>query len=567
MKTKIARAPVWMLAAALLSLAPLRSQEPPAAADENSAPQGQFFEAIDVNLVNVDVYVTDKQGNRVHGLTKDDFQIFEDGRPVAVSNFYAVDDGKPVAGSEGEAAAPAAPAPPALAPAQEVPEDQRLHLVVYVDNWNIRPFDRNRVFVGIRDFLRTQLAPGDRVMLETYDREPHVRRPFTSDADSIAAALFEIEKISAHGAELESDRREVLQRIQDSQDFSSAYSFARAYAQSLHNDLSFSVSSLRDLVDSLAGLPGRKAILYVSDGLELTPGEDVYHALQEKYTSQTSVLLETNEFNLTRSFEELVAAANSDRISFYTLDAGGLRISTNASAQVSSRNAGNLVDATYWGNLQGSIQMIAERTGGIAILNTNDPTARLQRIGQDFKSYYSLAYAPAHASDGRYHSIEVKTKRKGLELRYRDGYRDKSIESRMSDGVIAALTYEVEDNPLGVVLDHGEGQPHEGGHYLVPISVRIPIGKLVLVQQGDKRVARARLFFAAMDDKGGVSDVQQAVVPIAIPADQVERASQQYWRYDVSMIMRGGEQRLAVGLRDELGQVSSFAVRAFQVGN
>ena len=214
MKTTIARAPGWILAAALLALTPLRSQEPPADNGETAGPQGQFFESIDVNLVNVDVYVTDKHGNRIRGLTKDDFRVFEDGRPVAITNFYAVEGGRPTVEPEAAARTAAAPSAAPTPPLEsEVPEDQRLHLVVYVDNWNIRPFDRNRVFVGIREFLRTQLTPEDRVMLETYDRDPHIRRPFTSDADSIAAALFEIEKISAHGAELESDRREEHRRV------------------------------------------------------------------------------------------------------------------------------------------------------------------------------------------------------------------------------------------------------------------------------------------------------------------------------------------------------------------
>src|SRR5688500_9524003 len=50
----------------------------------------QFVDIVNVSVVNIDAYVTDKQGKVVTGLTKDDFQIFENGRPVEVSNFYAV---------------------------------------------------------------------------------------------------------------------------------------------------------------------------------------------------------------------------------------------------------------------------------------------------------------------------------------------------------------------------------------------------------------------------------------------------------------------------------------------
>ena len=221
--------PVWMAAA--LAAAAIVAQEPtPAATPAPSAPPSEdaFFESIDVNVVNVDVYVTDKKGNRIRGLTRDDFQIFEDGKPMAITNFYAVDDG----GVRAEAAPTADIAHLPVAPQQppsaiETPEDQRLHLVVYVDNWNIMPFHRNRVFTGIREFLRTQLRRGDRVMLMTYDREPHVRRPFTSDPAAIASALFEVEKLSANGSRQDSERREVLREISDMEDGSSAASRAR----------------------------------------------------------------------------------------------------------------------------------------------------------------------------------------------------------------------------------------------------------------------------------------------------------------------------------------------------
>ena len=76
-----------------------------------------------------------------------------------------------------------------------IPEDQVLHLVVYVDNYNLRPFDRNQVFTRLREFLR-RLSPQDRVMLVSYDRSLHVRHRFTSDlevhvgrADIVVAAV------------------------------------------------------------------------------------------------------------------------------------------------------------------------------------------------------------------------------------------------------------------------------------------------------------------------------------------------------------------------------------------
>ncbi len=90
------------------------------------------------------------------------------------------------------------------------PEDQRLRLVVYIDNFNLRPFNRNRVMRELRAFLGQKLSRDDQIMLVTYDRELHVRRPFTSDPGLIASALNDLEKISAQGVHADSERREVL---------------------------------------------------------------------------------------------------------------------------------------------------------------------------------------------------------------------------------------------------------------------------------------------------------------------------------------------------------------------
>lgn len=79
-----------------------------------------FFEALDVNLVNVEVFVTDRKGVPVTGLTADDFELLEDGRPVEISNFYAVDGGRP---------AESTPAPPTDEPVPDAPSPNRCSAV------------------------------------------------------------------------------------------------------------------------------------------------------------------------------------------------------------------------------------------------------------------------------------------------------------------------------------------------------------------------------------------------------------------------------------------------------
>jgi VWFA-related protein len=549
--------------------------DPPPAAQTAQEP---FIDIVNVSVVNVDVYVTDKKGRPVTGLTREDFQLFENKRPVEITNFYAVDDGQPTTPPEELAAeAAAAPPPPPGRPGQEpekpkVPAEQRLSVIVYIDNFNLQPFNRNRVMAELRAFIGRELSKGDQLMLVTYDRELHVRRHFTSDPSLIARAMTELEKISAQGVHAISERRDVLQRIEDSRTVGEAEGHARSYAESTYNDLSFTIDALKKMVDSLAGMPGRKAVLYVSDGLQMIAGQDVFYAVQNKYGEQSTSLTQVLEFDASRRFSELTAQANANRITFYTIDAAGLRVYESTTAE--NRGPGpaapgfsQLVDSVRIANLQSPLQMMAERTGGVAIINTNVITPQLERVARDLNTYYSLGYTPSHYGDGRYYKIEVKVKnRKDLVVRHREGYRDKSTESRMSDGTLAALNFPFEENPLGVAMEFGQPKPKEDGYFLVPVMVRIPIGKLVLVPREQVEEAKVRLFIAAMDSKGGTSDVQQTPVPISIPKAEVPTAQGKQFVYSVTLLMRGGEQRVAVGVRDDVAAQASFLSRSVLIG-
>ncbi len=553
---------------------PAAPAAPAAAAEQTEAPPapaigaGDFFESIDVSVVNVDVYVTDKKGNRVNGLKREDFEIFEDKKPMAITNFYAVDEGRPVPTPE-ELANPAAPAPsavPGMPP--EIPEDQRLHLVVYIDNFNIHPFSRNKTFTALREFLRSDLTPGDRVMLITYDREPHVRRAFTSDPQVIASALFELEKLNAFATQNDSDRRDLIRDLDDIKDQNQAISRVRSYAEALFNDLEFSIDSLKNTVSSLAGLPGRKAILYVSDGLPMVAGQDLFQYVQEKFSGSTSTaVMESLTYDASRRYQELIAQANANRISFYTVDAEGLKVSSSVSAENRSANTSGMVDSIHNSNMLAPLQMIAEQTGGKAIYNTNDATKGLLTIAGDFKTYYSLGYSPVHSGDGRYHKVDVRTKRKDLVVRHRDGYRDKSTEAKMSDGVVSALFFDAESNAMEIEVKRGTEVRRDDGLFTVPMEIRIPIGKLVMVPGEGLRQARVRVFFAAMDGDGGMSEVQSAVVPITIPEAEVATAVKQVYVYGISLMMRKGPQKLAVGVRDEVGATQAFTVRTMNIGS
>ena len=328
-------------------------------------------------------------------LTKDDFEILEDRGPVAITNFYAV-EGRQRVGAEAPSTPQAEPSVP-TASREAVPliaAEDRLHLIVYVDNFNLRPFNRNRVFRRLRAFLRQNLSDQDRVMLVSYDRSLHMRQEFTNQPSKINAAMFELEDVSAHGVTADSERRRVLEAVNRAEDVGDAMLQVRPYAESLYNDLSFSLSAIEEMIDSLAGLGGRKAILYVSDGLPMKAAEEMFYMVQQKF-QYTPAVTQMLDFDASRIFRNIGNKANSNGVTFYAIDAAGLRVSTASSVEMSPDGGGiegmaTDIDTSYRQNIQEPLRFLADVTGGRAIINTNDICDDLLKIKADFDSYYSL---------------------------------------------------------------------------------------------------------------------------------------------------------------------------------
>lgn len=553
------------------------AQEEATEAVEEVAEEGVYIETVDVNVVSVEVFVTDKAGNPITGLEADDFEILEDGKPVAITNFYAVEDGQrlDLIGTDRQQLEEEKPRDPLALPEGSaevtIPEEQRLNLVVYIDNYNIRPFNRNRIFRRLRGFLNDQVRRGDRVMLVSYDRSLHIRHEFTSDPQMVANALFDLETVSGHAVHLDSERRDILRDIEEAESVGEVDWRIRQFAENQANDLAFTVDALKEIVDSLAGLAGRKAIVYVSDGLPMVPAEEMYYALNYKFHDSTSVTM-SREFDASRRFVDLSSRAATNRVVIYTIDAAGLRAPEASSVQAATADTpgmGTFIDTINISNIQAPLLMMSEQTGGYAIYNSNDVGPGLDRVASDFYNYYSLGYSPAHSGTGRLYRVKVKVKgnRKGLRIRHRESYRDKPLNVRMTDVAQASLTYGFDDNPLNLVVRFGEATEQDGGIYLMPILVGIPLDRIVLVPLEEVYEGRVRVYFGALDEDGDMSDVQEVNVPVRIPLDQLEDSAGKYFPFQTALQIRAGGHRVTVGIWDEMGAVSSFVSKPVFIGN
>jgi VWFA-related protein len=546
---------VGLAAAALLAAASLAAQKapapPPKPAPESQKPIPPVSERVEVAVTNVEVVVTDSKGNRVPGLTRDDFEVYQDGIPQKITNFYAVaggkvllDDGKVIGLDSPEAQA-------------EVP-DLKARYLLFIDNLNITPQNRNRMFQRLEDFVRDTIGRHAEAMVVTYNRSLKVKRKFTSDASEIIAALDETEHETGGGTSLASERTDALHKIDEASSADEALPYARNYAKSLRNDLQFTVDAIKNTLNSLAGVDGRKVFVYVSEGLPSTAGLELFDQIQRKFQNQaSSSTLEQFEFDMSNKYASIVQAANAQGVTIWALDASGLTTEALVSAEHRSFDT-RPSDFLIRQNTQAPLLLMADQTGGMAAVNTNDWKKSLDELSKDFSNFYSIGYRTTRSAVDRPHSIEVRIKRKGLKVRTRKGFLEKTIETKTSESVLASLYYPRDDNPLGVSVSIGAQKPYDEENFAVPVRVAVPIGKLGLVPVGDHYEAVFFLYVVARDSGDKQSDLAIQRQVVKVPTKDLDTAQHKDWYYDFTMTVSPGAQRLAFAVRDEVSNQVSY---------
>jgi hypothetical protein len=185
---------------------------------------------------------------------------------------------------------------------------------------------------------------------------------------------------------------------------------------------------------------------------------------------------------------------------------------------------------------------------------------------EDLTTYYSFGYTPSHSGDGKEHRIAVKVKRSGAHLRYRETYRDKPVMEKTVDRTLAALLYGIEDNPLKIDLEIGDQSAGTGSMVTVPVRLRIPLFKMAILDGNENYEGSLRLLVATRSADGRMAPVRQIPVAIHIPRKEVLTALGQYYVYTLTLQLAPGEQRVAVGIRDDVAATSSYLSRAVVVG-
>jgi VWFA-related protein len=515
------------------------------------AQEPRFADELDVEVVNVDVVASGDDGAPVPDLTAEDFTVLDDGQPVQVTHFSGAPSG------------------------QTAP----LHLVLLFDDAQIQPAERSSAYAGIGRQLERLLGAADRVLVARLGAGLRIVQPFTSDPSLLAEALKRLERESPGIPSDQSARKAVLDEIrsgdapgatalgsgstpgrqmQSNAELAASTSLTsvRAYAERRQAEVQQSLVSLDRLVSALAGLPGRKAVLLVSPGFDLRPGEGVYQTWLEKYRSTRAargsgtVDLERPGADLRGALRDLAAGASANRVAVYvTAPAGG------SSGRPDPRNVGGSSIQTETGAGE-SLHLLTQGTGGMAVFNLEGIERLAEGLESDLGRYYSLAYPSPHKGDGSWHPLEVRVSRPGVRLRAPAGYRAKTADQRTQERAAAALLLDVSENPLDVRVELAEGKRERDGSYTVPVSIKIPLARLMLLPHGSEHQGRLAIFLLTQGESGLTSG-NKLEAPVRIPNAQMVASMGQTGAFATSVRVRPGTYRLAVAVRDDVAAVES----------
>lgn len=396
---------------------------------------------VEVNYVEIDASVTDAQGNFVTNLSKNDFQILEDGHPQTISAFSLVDI--PI-----EHADPplftSAPVPTEVV-SNRRPFEGRVFVLV-MDDLHTKFTDTPRARAAARQFVERYVGANDMVAVVNSSGYTKAMQEFTSDRQLVVRAID-----GSMGNKAESSTQAALQDYFMNRDSPGpgAPTTMNADANELqrYTNARNAMRMLASLSDYLAGIRGRrKAVVLFSEGVNY----DINNLVGNGHAS-----------DIRREMQNAIGAATRANVSIYTVDPRGLVTGMEDALQIGSfADDGSITSANLLEEERlehDSLHVLADQTGGFAVLNQNDFRNGFSRILQDSSTYYVLGYYPTNDKlDGRYRNVQVRALKPGLTVHVRQGYTApsemKKTPSRKGTGAerTSAALQDALESPLPV---------------------------------------------------------------------------------------------------------------------
>lgn len=521
---------------------------------QSTGPLPPLTAQVEVHVVNVDVSVTDANGNPVRNLTKDDFEIFEDGRLQKVTNFYVIQnaDVKPADGSAASTSAPV--------------DQFRRKFVLLVDNNYIDKIQRDLALVEIDRFVDGAFNGEHEWAIAAISQRLEVLRPFTADKKEIHAAIDKIRKSGAFPEQHAIDRSILSDRLRRMEvlnpidfgtliptvDYGEVVRFqAREQTYRALRAIRVTAAAVREMTRVHAAYEGKKVLILLTGGMETNTNFSAYtRGLPDREVTEA-------QRQIGIALDEVVTEANASNFAIHIINAkrrgmiapqhevenasSGINLNTDLTAKGSDP-----IDTT---DVDSSSLTIALGTGGTYSTNTVDQS--LAAVETLNTNYYSLGYSPPHEDDRRYHSIKVRVNRKHVNVAHRTGYVALSPEDHLEQFLQARFSADEKLGSLPVKVQIGAAVPREDG-MSVTVLTMLPMDRLTVIPMDGQYVGRVHVYVSVFDRDGKNLGFNHQMQEVRMSPTQYQEIGSANFRYKLNVQLRKGAFTIVITLRDEL---------------
>jgi VWFA-related protein len=439
------------------------------AAPSTAQPTANLYAKAD--LVVVDVVASDEKNKPISHLNPADFTIFEDGKPQALKIF------------EEHAAGQQAPVPPApkfdpgtFTNYSSVPPNSALNILLF-DKLNTPLNAQTEVRDQVLQFLK-EAHPGTRMAIFSLTTELKLLQGFTSDPELLRALVAG--KKGSQGASplmnnaVEGDQPGADDQMMDTETdalgndpdattiLANLQQFeAEQQSFQIQFRQRYTLDALNQLARYMSNLPGRKNLIWFSGSfpINIMPDAD----LQNPFAVVASAEDE---------FRETIDLLSRSQVAVYPIDARGLMVapmldaSQNGSTMNSKPNGFANANAKWFQNTageQGTMQSMAEATGGKSFTNTNGLKEAVGKAIEAGSNYYTIAYTPTDQDwNGNFRKIQIKVDRPGVSLAYRRGYfADDPNKPAHRSGQENSISNATQYSAVRASMVHGAPDPTE----------------------------------------------------------------------------------------------------------
>jgi VWFA-related protein len=389
---------------------PSPSQPNPGAG--NIVPPQQPTFRVSVDLVTTDVIPRDQKTEQfIADLKANEFEIYEDGVRQDITSMELIHGGR----AYNVKSPPPAPVQEGIILPRSRPTNDaagRIFLI-FIDDLHLDFQQTPRLRTLLKDMLKNLIHDGDMFGIVSTGTSS-ISQQLTYDRQILESVS---NKVSGGG-------------LKPSEIISSSNGVGQA--SELRHRAHVAFATAYDLVNNLQKITNRrKAVIYISSGYDFNPFErsrlektaersqaQVSDLESDPFIQQERSTNALNESDLIREEAELTRAANRANASFYTIDPRGLVAGQDMAEEVNIQDWNE-----YLRESQDSLRVIAENTGGFAIVNQNDLNKGLKRIDAETSDYYILGYYSKNPDPlRRTRQLEVRVTRPNIDVKHRTSY-------------------------------------------------------------------------------------------------------------------------------------------------